>query len=460
MYKVLLINPHFLRKKQRYSKLTYHYYPSGLVYIASNLPKEKYEVKILDLFTEELSEKEFIKLVIRFGPSFVGISSYTENIVSAFEIANLLKKIDSSIKIILGGPHASALPERTLQESNNIDFIITGEGEEKMVDLLELLCINNETVKSDRLCRQERKVINNPYQFIDNLDTLSFPEWDFLKLNKYRPLIKLKDNSPELPLITQRGCPYSCTFCYDIHGKNIRQRSIVNIIKEINYNLIRLHVKSFAILDEVFTFDRDRTINFCHSIINSGINKLVTFGCSTRADLLDKDLILIMKRAGFNRIMIGVESASKATLKRMNKSIPIDTMINNIRFLKLNSILTHASIIIGYPFETKNDIKKTIKFAKSLSPDYVSINILFPYPGTEIFNEIIKERGFQEFSWIKFSQNIGIPFHLNNIKNSDLRRYQFFGYMSFYCNLFKLINLIKTFGIRKLLKVYLFRNPE
>lgn len=460
MRKVLLINPYFLTKKYRYSKSTYHYYPTGLIYIASNLPKNKYEVKVLDLFINQLGYDEFIKTINEFSPDYVGISAYTENIVSAFEIADILKRINNGLKIILGGSHVSALPEEALRENGNIDFVIAGEGEKSFPMLLEYLDNDKEAVGLNGVYSRKngKNVIGRENLFIDDLDSLLFPDWGLAGYKNYSPLIKFSGNTLELPLITQRGCPYSCTFCYDLHGKKVRQRMIDNVLEEIDSNFNKYRAKNFAILDEVFTFDRERTLRFCQEIINSRLSKHINFGCSTRADLLDSNLIEKMKEAGFNRIMLGVESGSEVTLSRMNKNISINNMRSITKCLKENGIITHISVIIGYPFETRPDIKKTISFARSLGPDYLSINILFPYPGTDIFKQASKnESVFKQICWINFSKNITVPIDLKDIGERDLKRYQFLGYLRYYSNPLRLFSLIKTFGLKKILRSIFLR---
>lgn len=454
-HKVLLINPYFLTKRYRYAKSTYHYYPTGLVYVASNLSKDKYKVRILDLFVERLSRKRFINTVKDFAPDYVGISAYTENIVSAFEITDLLKSINDRVKIILGGPHVSALPERTLREKRNIDFIMAGEGERSFAELLDSLANGSPTENiSGVYCRnfneKGEKKKNIPAY---DLDSLRFPDWGLVGCKKYASLINFKNHIVDLPLITQRGCPYKCTFCYDLHGKRIRQRSIENILDEIELNMAKYKAKSFTILDEVFTFDRERTMEFCRKIKEKGLNKHLSLGCSTRTDLLDKEMIETMKEAGFNRIMLGIESSSETTLERMKKGIRLDGIRNIIGQLKSKGIITHISVIIGYPLETKKDIRETMAFARRLRPDYLSINILFPYPGTEILREALeKGRTLDEFPWLKFSRDITVPINLKDIRDCDLKRYRSFGYLLFYSNIFRLIKLIRTFGIKKIIK--------
>ncbi len=455
MHRVLLINPYFLTDKHRYCKSTYHYYPTGLVYLASNLPKNQYEVKILDLFVNQLSRKEFEETINVFRPHYIGISAYTENIISAFEIADILKSIDSNLKIIMGGPHASALPELTLQENRSVDFVIAGEGENSFSILLEHLDNNLKDINLSGVYyrKNQTDIVGNGNPFIDNLDLLQFPEWQLVGHKNYKPLIRFAKDALEFPLITQRGCPYSCTFCYDLHGKKIRQRSINNVLEEIESNFNKYGAKNFAILDEVFTFDRDRTLRFCQEIINNKLSKHINFGCSTRVDLLDKNLIGKMKEAGFNRVMVGIESASEVTLASMDKGITIENVRDSIRQLKLHGFTVHASAIIGYPSEERKDIKKTIIFARSLKVDYLSINILFCYPGTRIFKEALtKGVTFKDLAWEKFSKNISVPFGPLDICDRDLKKYQLLGYAYFYSNIFKFLRLVRTFGLKEITK--------
>ena len=356
--------------------------PLGLAYLAASLREAGFKVKIIDNIVEKLSFEELLKKIR--NATIVGITSTTPTFNAALKYAKKIKEALPNVFVILGGVHVTFKPFEALK--NYVDAICVGEGEETIIEVAERIEAGK-SLKGVRgtIYREGDRIIKNPpRKFIEDLDSLPFPAYDLLPLEKYSVLgNKLR----HFPIITSRGCPFGCRYCSSslFIGKKFRARSPKNVVDEIEWLVSEFGARNIAFADDTFTFSRKRVEAICDEIIRRGIE--VSWSCSSRVDTINEELLKKMKKAGCKAIYFGVESANQKILDYYRKRIDLKKVFRAIRLAKKYGIMTICSFIIGAPNETKEDMKNTLKLALKLDPDYAQFSILTPYPGTEIYEE-------------------------------------------------------------------------
>lgn len=395
--KILLIRLRILllEELQRMEKKSIVSVPLGLGYIAAVLENLGHKVSIVDGNALKLSEKDIVNKVLDEKPDIIGISCFTYSLNRCLEIGRMIKNNNSDIKCMLGGPHFfhNDVAEKVLKENNFIDIVVTGEGEKIVPEILENLENGNKLDKVNGITyRTGNEIISNPESSpIENLDSLPFPAYHLLPMEKYLisfPFYKRK----YAEIISSRGCPFRCNFCFRNAGweKKIRFRSTENVLDELEYLYHEFKIQFIQITDDVFTLKKDRTINICKGIIERGMS--LELGCLTRVDLIDDEILKWMKKAGFEKIIYGVESGSQFTLDYINKGINITQIKKALLLTQKNKIPTSVSMIVGFPHEKAENIMQTVQFAKKLESEQYSLHYLWPWPGTLAYEDLVKEK--------------------------------------------------------------------
>jgi len=195
-------------------------------------------------------------------------------------------------------------------------------------------------------------------------------------------------------MMTSRGCPYNCSYCAtSVWGKKVRYRSIENVVREIRMVKDRGGCRQFTFKDDCFTLNKNRVIDLCGTLLKERI--AINWECNTRINLIDEEILTKMKKAGCNSIKVGIESGSERVLRFINKKITLDQCKNAAKLLHKIGIHWTGYFMIGLPSETKEEMCQTLQFMKELRPDYASISVYEPFPGTELF-EIGIEKGLVE----------------------------------------------------------------
>lgn len=406
--------------------------------IAAVLEKNGFPVKILDLPALGSFENLLPMIIRQEKPDIVGITATTPTINSATKVAKKVKESDSNITVVLGGPHATILPEETLQKAPEIDMIVRGEGEETTLELVKVLEKDSNNINKvlGVTYREDSRIKSNPLRPpILDLDALPFPAFHLLPIKKYRLHPPFGKRSPVMPIITSRGCPYRCLFCSkSVFGKRYRANSPAYIVEEIRLLTEKFGVKEIKFYDDVFTLNRKRVISICRKLKESGID--IPWTCETRVNLVDGELLRIMKDSGCYMIAYGVESGNQRILNNLKKDITLEHAIKAFKLAHEAGIETVAYFMIGSPGETPETIEETIEFAKKLDPDFVQFSIITPYPGTELFR-LVFERGYVSERWDKYVyaslKSIGTPaFETKTLSGQELREWSKRAYISFY----------------------------
>lgn len=365
-------------------------YPINLGYLASQLIKYGYKVKLLDYLVEPFNNSFFEKIVGTNKKIFC-FSCFSSNINEGHRLAKKIKYFSKNSLILVGGSHASNLPEKTLKEFPFFDAVVVGESEETLIKIANNFFSNNE--KEDFLNKQIIK--NTSLNDLRSLDTFSFPLRTLKSNRLYNKSHVSKGFSRKFmniaEVISSRGCVYNCIFCLSSNYKKIRLRNYKNVIAEIKYLININHVEHISFEDDIFTYNQQRTKKLC-----TELKKLnLTWNCNTHVNHVSKELIKIMIDSGCKKISFGVESGSQKILNLIKKGTTIQQIKKVFSWcheLKLKYI--EGTFLLGsHPDETINDIEKTRTLIKEIRPDFIVIGIAAPYQGT-IFSEMLNENSF------------------------------------------------------------------
>lgn len=401
---VLLINPPWKRRKQDVrSKLKVEScLPSlGLGYIAAMLEKNGKSVKILDATAQDVTLDSLEQYLnnLETAPSYIGITATTTEIIIALEAAQICKNVLPEVNVVLGGVHATVMPE-AIMANKNVDFVIRGEGEYSFLEL-----VNGDPIGhiSGLSYKKNGETVHNPArERIENLDQLPFPAYHLMPIDKYHPPLGLYRRLPAVNIITSRGCPNLCTYCatHTIWGNRLYFRSVGNIIEEVKYLVENFGIKEISLSDDTFTISKSRVMDFCRKILNDKIN--LTWSCNSRVEKIDEEVLKLMKKAGCHHICYGIESADDKILENINKNINLDKARALIKLTKKVGITCRASFMFGNPGETEETMQKTLDFAIAVKPDFAVFNITTPYPGTPMY-EWAKENGYlMDEDWFSY----------------------------------------------------------
>lgn len=373
--------------------------PLGLAYIASML-RENHEVKIIDSNILNYTMGDVEKKLRSFNPDVVGITSVTPSIYEAYKVAETAKKVREDCTVVLGGPHATFTPRKTMEECKYINIVVRGEGEETTRELIETIekgAPLNE-VKGISFRNKNEMIDAEPRPFIKNVDDIPFPSRDLLPIHLYQV-----NGVKYTTLLTSRGCPFKCTFCSSsrLFGGYWRERSPQNVLEEIRIIYDDYNIRNIEFVDDTFTLNQERAEKICDGIIKQGWE--ISWGASSRVDTLSKRLVEKMKKAGCWIIFLGIESGSQKILDAIGKRITIAQAKKAVKIVKDAGIKVLGSFIIGFPQDTTETIKETIKFAKSLNLDYAEFSILTPYPGTPIFDHAKNNNMLLTENWSRYT---------------------------------------------------------
>ena len=337
--------------------------------------------------------KEVKSSIEQFNPSVVGISAKTQNFISATIVAKIAKEINSDIKILVGGVHSTMNGSKVLN-NENIDFLVIGEGENTIVELLHALEKDAELNSVNGIVfRDNGKIINTkPRSYVDNLDLLDFP------LTNAPKVFKDFDKYPKEAfgyIFASRGCPYACTFCESksMWTRKVRYRSPENIIAELK-QMNEFGINKVNFDDDTFGISK-KNIKTINNLMHDELPNM-TYTCETVVQLAkDEDVVKDMKHGGCTSIFVGIESGNNEILKKIKKTQTTDECIQAMRNLEKHGIESHAFIMVGFPSETEETFKDTMDFIPKLKPDSIIFSIFTPYPGSDIYNEC-KDEGIIE----------------------------------------------------------------
>jgi anaerobic magnesium-protoporphyrin IX monomethyl ester cyclase len=393
----------------------------GIAYLASVLEKNGCQVIVLDCPALHRTYDYVEQEVRRFKPDIVGITSVTATFSSALKVAQTAKEAHPQTFVVLGGPHVTIADDQFLLQHPEVDVVVKGEGEQTIVELARYVStkggiesLNGVAGISFRNNGQVARTADR--SCIPNLDELPYPAYHYFPLNKYQIYGKLG-----LSMLTSRGCSGQCSFCLvpQIAGDHYRARTPKNVADEFEWLTNKYKPGFISFNDEVFTYDKKRTLEICSEIKKRGLK--TPWDCQTRVDRISRELLYNMAAANCQLITYGVESGSQEILNAMKKGTTVEQNETAMKWAKEAGLSVNISLVIGYPGETKETLKQTIDFVKKNEPDDVYLYLATPYPTTGL-RDLVGELGWKmSQDWTCYEmqspvfENMGLAFgKINN----------------------------------------------
>ena len=454
--KVTFINPPQTNSKYKFLGVVA---PSlGIGYMSAVLEENDIDVDVIDASALDLSYEQIAEEIIKRQPDIVSISALTPTIGVALDSADVVKYAKPDTIVVLGGYHPTFEFASVLEEES-VDIVIRGEGEYTMLDLVHAIEEERDLKQVQGLAFHDKDdgslVVTEDRPIIENLDELPFPALHLMPMDKYK-ILNISTNVATV--ITTRGCPMQCSFCSSaaLHGKHLRRRSPENVVDEIEHILNDLDgIDTIAFMDDTFTLNTKFVRDFCAEIKRRNLN--FWWGCTSRVDTIDTELLEIMKDAGCITLFFGVESADQTALDKMNKNITVEKTIKAFEAAKEVGIRTIASCVIGMPEDTLENMQRTYDFVMKLDPSYALFSLATPYPGTRFYKESFEKNLIKVKDWSKYTL-IEPVLETVECSKEELRSFQKKAFLKFYLRpgyLFKQARmdgavLVKTiFGVAK-----------
>ena len=400
--KILLINP---PKEKEFTLSVLDDYntkarsnqpPLGLLYLYSYI-KDSHDVHVLDMNAKEMIIEDIIKKLHTFQPDVIGITCVISKWLTVRDLAQYIKKC-KDIPIVLGGVNPSLYPYETLQ-CKDIDYVISGFGQIPFKTLCDQLETNSYTDNisncySKNNCNSTTK---GHFEFVD-IDEFPLPDRSILSVEDYS--FPFFPENPSTSMLTSLGCPHACGFCACKNFQPVKIRKVANIIKELQ-QVENLGIRSVLFQDELFTMSTKRINEICSSIIENNIK--LNWAVRSRANLINIESLLMMKKAGCFNVHLGIESGTDRILTKMKKNLTVDIIKKSVSMIKQAGLSCSASFMLGYPTETKEEILETIDFAVELGLNNCQFFTTIPEPDTELYIEVQQIKKYTGNLYSKFT---------------------------------------------------------
>ncbi len=403
------------------------------------------DVTVLDLGIEDEPYKALDQALDELKPELVGFTATTPLHPEVEKISGIVrKKVGRDVRIVYGGPHATALPEESLRETE-VDIVVSSEGEITMSEIVDgkpLADIKGIYYKDNGNVRS-----TPPRELIKDIDTLPFPALDLYDVTRYRSVELIGKASPTINIETSRGCPYACTYCNkNISGRLFRKKSPDRVIEEIKY-VLRLGAGEIHIADDQFTVDIERAKIICEKIIQAELKFPWNLINGIRVDRVDEEFLTLAKRAGCYQLAFGIESGDQASLDQVGKGLKLDDVVRGVKLTKKVGIECVGSFMLGLPGDTEESLKKTVDFALKLMPDYAKVTITIPYPGTVLFDDYDRRGLIKSKDWSKYYfHRVGDVYTHPTLSFKTIQHYYDMFYRKYY--------LSPRFLVRRIAKSY------
>ena len=419
-----------------FKEKSYYEFPLGLAYISACLKKAGHKVDVLNLNHYEEDQIDLIRNKLGEGNYRYaltgGLSAHYKQIRG---IVGDIRSSDPEVIVIVGGGIATSTPE-LMFDYIKPDYMVIGEGELTIVELINELDNGGKGLihvqgicypdSSGSLAKTEARMP------IMNLDTLPWPDLDGFEFETYLDMqmpndslyLYVDDNPRFYPIISSRGCPYNCTFCYHPLGQKYRSRSVDNFIEEVSYVADRYKVNNLAIFDELISADRGRLFEICDRLKN--LPRRLHWMCQLRVDTVDAEMLAKMKEAGCFMISYGFESASDIVLKSMNKKINKRQIEKALELTRRAGIGVQGYFIFGDTAETAETAHETLDFWKEHKTHHITMGYVRPYPGSELWKREIAKGRFETFEkQLSFlDQCVNNPPNLSSLDDTEWFRLQ------------------------------------
>ena len=375
--------------------------PLGLASMAAYLQRQGIDCAIVDCFARPDSDGLIKDYLLTQRPAFMGLSCTTSSFLDGIRIVKLAKSILPDLQAVFGGPHVSALKKKVLDDFEEVDFAVVGEGEHTLTELIKNGSKGDDAIKGIVYRNSDGQTKFTGYREGIDLDTLPFPAYE--KLNGYPRNYRLPifnyPKSPSTSCISSRGCPYKCSYCdRSVFRSSYRYNSAEYLYEHLRYLKRRFGLKHINFYDDHFTLNRKRVEDFTQLMIEKPLG--MTFNCAVRAEHIDRELLQQMKAAGCWMISLGIETGDENLLAQHRQNTNLGLLAEKIHLIKNTGIRTKGLLMMGLPGETADSIKKSMQYVFSLPLDDLNLSKFTPFPGSPLYENINELGTFQE-DWSK-----------------------------------------------------------
>ncbi len=388
--------------------------PLGIIYLAAILRQQGADVECCD---ERVCTEAEVDSFLR-KAQILGLSALTPHVNRAIRYAQKAKAINPGVITIMGGPHAT-VDVNTFLDSGAMDFVIGGEAEDSIVEFARGIDRGKAAlahVAGIAFDHDGERRCNPQPPLIKDLDRIPFPAWDLLPFDRYAGMNKEK----LFYIFTSRGCPFRCVFCQkELTGRGFRTRSVKNILDELQLIHDTFNPGNVLFIDELFTCQKKRVYEICEGIVQRGLK--LNMSCETRVDMLDYDMAVTMRKAGFMRMYFGVESGSQRSLDTLVKDYKVEKVVQALKITRRAGIWTKIFLIVGTPGETMQDIDETAAVLREGMPDRVRTSLFNPLTATASYNQF-KDRIDPELVLTEYVDSDRSPYIHENFSNDELNR--------------------------------------
>jgi radical SAM superfamily enzyme YgiQ (UPF0313 family) len=398
--KVLLTHGYFLSEDPKERAIMRPYVPLGILYLSAWLKRKRIDTAVFDTtFSTHQALQDYL---LAHKPPFVGIYVNLMTKKNVLAIIRFIRSQDSlrHTRIILGGPEVRYHDEQFLRYG--ADFIVFGEGEQTMEDLVTTLdsAFNPflDTVDGIAFINMRGEVVRTrEREKLKDIDRLPFPDRKAVDLDLYFQAWKAHHGQSAASISTMRGCPYTCKWCSrGVYGLSYRRRSAALVVEELQWIQANYQVDTFWFVDDVFTISHKWLGEFVAALEAAQVT--VRYECITRADRMNAEVIDLLARSGCFRVWIGAESGSQQVLDAMDRRVDADKVREMIQAAQAKGIQAGTFIMLGYPGETEADIVETVRHLAVSAPDVFTITVAYPIKGTALYEEV--EAGLTtDLSW-------------------------------------------------------------
>jgi len=363
--------------------------PVGLLSLAAVLRRDGYDVRVFDC---KLGLESFSRVLLELNPRIVGFRTLSSFVRILPLLARTVRAVCPDARIVVGGPHASGDPADALARTGAAAAVI-GEGEATICELVPALLDAADLSGIPGLalpCPGEQGVRLTPHRpLIADLDSLPPPAWDLLPVETYfrRNRAGTSRSGRSLTLFTSRGCPYGCAFCHNLFGRRFRARSPESVLDELSFLVQRYAADEFELHDDAFNTDRTRMGAICEGLADRSSGVALAFPNGLRADLLTRDDLSLLRRAGTHHVALSPETASPRLQTYLGKRMDLERLQEAARICDDLRIFTVGYFMLGFPTETEEDMLSTVDFACRSSFHTASFFTVIPFPGSRIWTE-------------------------------------------------------------------------
>jgi radical SAM superfamily enzyme YgiQ (UPF0313 family) len=351
-----------------------------------------------------MSVEEIGNWIVRDRLDLVGVTMLTPMYHRSLEVLRQARKVSPAIRTVVGGPHATVLPEQTLEEIPELDFAVIGEGEAAMVELVEALegkrTLDSVTGLAYR--KNGHVTVNPPRPPLMDLDQLPPPARHLLPMEAYRMTRSRTRAKHCYTVSVARGCPFRCAYCFRTFGRAFRPHSPARIIQEMSLLVGQYGANEINLEADTITLNRSFILDLCRALGESGFSRKVQWTCESRVDTVNEEILRAMKEAGCWQISYGVESGSQRLLNLIEKGITLEQVEKTFALTKKLGITIRAFFMLGLPTETREESWQTIRLARKLNAEWSQFTITVPFPGTKLYELAKAEGALRSTSWKDF----------------------------------------------------------